>query len=82
MRVANFVICLGKRIVERRALTSATDNHELQVDITLVMKGYEFLYFFSPASQGRKSRLRAAANRANAGPIFIAFRGLQALTAS
>jgi hypothetical protein len=33
---------LAERIVERRALTRVTGADDLQVDLTLVMKGYEF----------------------------------------
>ena len=33
---------LADRIVNRRALTRATGPNELQVDLTLVMKGFEF----------------------------------------
>ena len=33
---------LAERIVERRALTRGTGPEDLQVDLTLVMKGFEF----------------------------------------
>lgn len=33
---------LAERIIERRALTRATDPAELRVDLTLVMKGFDF----------------------------------------
>lgn len=33
---------LAERVIERRALTRASDARELQVDLTLVMKGYDF----------------------------------------
>jgi hypothetical protein len=33
---------LARRVVEHRALTEASDEDELHVDLTLVMKGYEF----------------------------------------
>lgn len=35
-------LLLAERIVERRALTRATDDDELQVDLTLVMAGFTF----------------------------------------
>jgi hypothetical protein len=33
---------LAERVVERRAAVRATDRRELQVDLTLVMAGYDF----------------------------------------
>jgi predicted nucleotidyltransferase len=33
---------LAQRVVERRALVRATDAHDLEVDFTLVMAGFEF----------------------------------------
>ena len=33
---------LAERVIERRALTRASDARELQVDLTLVMKGFDF----------------------------------------
>jgi hypothetical protein len=33
---------LADRVIERRALTRATGPDDLQVDLTLVMKGYDF----------------------------------------
>lgn len=33
---------LAERVVERRALTRATNERELQVDLTLVMKSFDF----------------------------------------
>lgn len=33
---------LAELVVERRALTQATDERELQIDLTLVMTGFEF----------------------------------------
>lgn len=33
---------LAERVIERRALTRASDASELQVDLTLVMKGFDF----------------------------------------